>query len=285
MYVTITLGLSVDLKEKLPSLQNCCLIYVLFHLEEFPIAYLALLPTAMRTQLMLHLPIADIFRLEGTAVINGVEIEKIRSTVSGTLGARNIFIKEQQNYFETVLSLLVDFNASSSSRWQNDHAVGRKLFGIRNWNPYHTEYIVPPRYRSKCYAFGSATEVSNFFGHFLSDSVRCLELSCSETPSIIWLIQFAPKLEKLKLEHFDDGIQQLSPELCSSLCNVVARPCFQSLKMCREDEGSDDEAEPVHEAPLTGDFIRAGFMITLNKLTELLVTFSPHRVTISSSFT
>ena len=275
----IILGLSVDIKEKLPSLQNCCLVYVLFHLEEFPTAHLALLPAAMRTQLLLHLPIADLFRLEGTAVANGVEIGKIWSTILSTVGAKNFILKEEQYYFDTVLSLLIDAN----SRQMSGPPAGLKLFGIRNWNPEDTEYIIPPRYCCSCYAYGSASELSNFFSHFLTDKIQCLELSSdclmSEPLPIIWIIQFAQKLEKLELERSDeDGIEELSPELCSSLCNFVAKPCFQSLKVHQQQdqwcqEGSGEEAEVVEDAPLPGDFICNGFMITLNRLKELLITF------------
>ena len=140
MFATIVPGLSMDIKEKLPSLQSCCLVYVLFHLEEFPIAYLALLPTPMRTQLLLHLPMADLSKLEGTAVANGVELGKIWSIISRTLGNK-VFFNRKQYYFDTVLSLLLYAN----SRRGSNVPVGRNLFGIRNWNQERTEYIIPPR--------------------------------------------------------------------------------------------------------------------------------------------
>ena len=60
-----------------PTLEDCCFSYILFNLELFPVDYLALLPTRMREKLLLQLPVADICRLEETAVVEGVDINVV----------------------------------------------------------------------------------------------------------------------------------------------------------------------------------------------------------------
>ena len=59
------------------SLQNQCLIYIISFLELFPLDYLALLPAAIRQQLLENLPPADICRLEQSSFIEGLDMERI----------------------------------------------------------------------------------------------------------------------------------------------------------------------------------------------------------------
>ena len=60
-----------------PTLEDCCFSYILFNLELFPVDYLALLPTRMREKLLFQLPVADICRLEETAVVEGVDMNLV----------------------------------------------------------------------------------------------------------------------------------------------------------------------------------------------------------------
>ena len=60
-----------------PSLEDCCFSYILFDLELFPVDYLALLPTRMRRKLLFQLPVADICRLQETAVVEGVDMNLV----------------------------------------------------------------------------------------------------------------------------------------------------------------------------------------------------------------
>ena len=54
------------------SLSEQCIEHVLMHLEEYPSAYLALLPLFLRKRIMWRLPIADACRLEGTEFVKGI---------------------------------------------------------------------------------------------------------------------------------------------------------------------------------------------------------------------
>ena len=57
------------------SLQQTSILYVISNLEEFPPDMLALLPLRFRRDLLLMLPPADIFQLEQTSVVNGIDME------------------------------------------------------------------------------------------------------------------------------------------------------------------------------------------------------------------
>ena len=57
------------------SLQQASILYVIFNLEEFSPDVLALLPLRFRRDLLLMLPPADIFKLEQTSVVDGIDME------------------------------------------------------------------------------------------------------------------------------------------------------------------------------------------------------------------
>ena len=56
------------------SLQEQCLQYLIDHLEDIPVEALALLPTAIRHTLAVHLPVADILQLEQTRFASGLDM-------------------------------------------------------------------------------------------------------------------------------------------------------------------------------------------------------------------
>ena len=56
------------------SLQEQCLQYLIDHLEDIPVEFLALLPTAIRRTLAVHLPVADILQLEQTRFASGLDM-------------------------------------------------------------------------------------------------------------------------------------------------------------------------------------------------------------------
>ena len=55
-------------------LQEQCLQYLIDHLEDIPVEALALLPTAIRRTLAVHLPVADILQLEQTRFASGLDM-------------------------------------------------------------------------------------------------------------------------------------------------------------------------------------------------------------------
>ena len=57
------------------SLQQASKLYVISNLEEFPPDVLAQLPLRFRRDLLLMLPPADIFQLEQTSVVDGIDME------------------------------------------------------------------------------------------------------------------------------------------------------------------------------------------------------------------
>ena len=60
-----------------PTLEDFCFSYLIFNLELFRAEYLALLPTRMRRKLLFQLPVADVCRLEETAVVEGVDMNLV----------------------------------------------------------------------------------------------------------------------------------------------------------------------------------------------------------------
>ena len=59
---------------QLMSLEDCSFCFILKNFEHFPVECVALLPTKMRTKLLLHLPVADVCKLERTAAVEGIDM-------------------------------------------------------------------------------------------------------------------------------------------------------------------------------------------------------------------
>ena len=59
------------------SLSNQCLLYLVGHLEEIPLQMLALLPRAIRHELLLNLPPVDVHKLEETEMADDIDMEEI----------------------------------------------------------------------------------------------------------------------------------------------------------------------------------------------------------------
>ena len=59
------------------SLQQLCFVHVILHLEDFPPDSLALLPRRIRRELLFCLPAADLFPIERTSVVEGIEMNEI----------------------------------------------------------------------------------------------------------------------------------------------------------------------------------------------------------------
>ena len=57
------------------SLQQASILYVISNLERFPPDMLALLPLKFRRDLLRMLPPADVFKLEQTSVVDGIDME------------------------------------------------------------------------------------------------------------------------------------------------------------------------------------------------------------------
>ena len=59
------------------SLEHYSFCYILTNFELFPAQYVALIPTRMRRKLLLHLPAADVCKLEGTAALEGIDVNEL----------------------------------------------------------------------------------------------------------------------------------------------------------------------------------------------------------------
>ena len=88
------------------SLVQQCQFYILMHLEKFPVDYLSLLPLSTRKALLWQLPLADVFQLQETQFILGLECEVVEclmnrcDTYIGTADEDNEverYIKERWN--------------------------------------------------------------------------------------------------------------------------------------------------------------------------------------------
>ena len=61
-------------KMELMSLEDSSFCFILANFEHFPVACVVLLPTKMRTKLFLHLPVADVCKLERTAAVEEIDM-------------------------------------------------------------------------------------------------------------------------------------------------------------------------------------------------------------------
>ena len=63
------------------SLEQQCFLHVLQHLEKFPVGHLSLLPLGVRQRLLLIAPVADVFQLEHTMFVKGIDMDEVWKTV------------------------------------------------------------------------------------------------------------------------------------------------------------------------------------------------------------
>ena len=59
------------------TLKECCLVEIVTHLEDYSIQELSFLPSSVRQDLLVHLPVADLYGFERTAVSEGVNMEAV----------------------------------------------------------------------------------------------------------------------------------------------------------------------------------------------------------------
>lgn len=59
------------------TLKECCLVEIVTHLEYYSLQELCLLPGSIRQDLLIHLPVADLYGFERTSVSEGVNMEAV----------------------------------------------------------------------------------------------------------------------------------------------------------------------------------------------------------------
>ena len=105
------------------SLQLQCLLFIVGHVHEFSSTAIGLLPTSIRRKLLLHLPVADILKLECTPVTANISMDDLWQALFNT---RILDLKKyaptpekleeefkinfnwKEAYFQSVLNLMVD---------------------------------------------------------------------------------------------------------------------------------------------------------------------------------
>ena len=111
------------------SLQLHCLLFIVGHVHEFSSTAIGLLPTSIRRKLLLHLPVADILKLECTPVTANISMDDLWQALFNTrmplvpeLTEKEMYIltpeKFEENfkinfnwkeaYFQSFLILMVD---------------------------------------------------------------------------------------------------------------------------------------------------------------------------------
>ena len=92
------------------TLQFQCLLFIVGHLDQFPVTILALLPTTLRRELLLLLPAVDVCKLEETPVITDLPMEEIWETLyKSNVDSKHEYIvarPKKDVYFQKILSSL-----------------------------------------------------------------------------------------------------------------------------------------------------------------------------------
>ena len=63
------------------SLEQQCFLHILQHLEKFSVESLSLLPLGVRQSVLLSAPVADVFQLEHTRFVKGIDMDEVWKTV------------------------------------------------------------------------------------------------------------------------------------------------------------------------------------------------------------
>ena len=63
------------------SLEQQCFLHILQHLEKFSVESLSLLPLGIRQSILLSAPVADVFQLQHTRFVKGIDMDEVWETV------------------------------------------------------------------------------------------------------------------------------------------------------------------------------------------------------------
>jgi len=63
------------------SLEQQCFLHILQHLEKFSVQYLSLLPLGIRQSILWSAPVADVFQLEHTRFVKGIDMDEVWKAV------------------------------------------------------------------------------------------------------------------------------------------------------------------------------------------------------------
>ena len=116
------------------SLQEICLAHILWTLEEYPVDVLALLPKAIREEMLHNLPIVDICRLEDTQFTSGIDMDSIWKELYESHMNSELFLpyspyqsRWRQKYLKRVLTIILQ------GRPYDAHEIHHKKVGIVNY--------------------------------------------------------------------------------------------------------------------------------------------------------
>ena len=137
------------------SLQLQCLLFIVGHVHEFSSTAIGLLPTSIRRKLLLHLPVADILKLECTPVTANISMDDLWQALFNTrmplvpeLTEKEMYIltpeKFEENfkinfnwkeaYFQSFLNLMVDRYLSYDCDCLYDHLTSDLLYGVYDFH-------------------------------------------------------------------------------------------------------------------------------------------------------
>lgn len=159
------------------SLAEQCQWYVVKHIEKFPISTLSLLPLSTRDRLLQWLSITDIYLLEDTPFVKGIDMAKLWNFFP-----LDDYIDDEENEMQNMEYLLNEMGRAKFHKailygavisgyfgfaqgcyqgrsFLKEQRIIKFLYGIRNFTvthvtvcktqKYHNSLSFPPRYRDK----------------------------------------------------------------------------------------------------------------------------------------
>ena len=247
-----------------PSLlREQCLQYLIDHLENIPIEGLALLPTAIRRTLAVHLPVADILQLEQTRFASGLDMPGVWKKVCEIRHLLSRYPKlvemfESEIEAKEFVMMVVAHEALHRCEEKPHNFQAERIYCLLEKNPQHFQPHIPgpssvffsrvcieTPFKVPLYAMPS-----RFFSMHQNGVLKllntkyhiCLErlyINCSSCVDYSNLVEKIPRLKQLSISCMNNGIFQ------SLYLHSLLSGCSQCLHTLTLDDCPDEAIEKI----------------------------------------
>ena len=246
-----------------PSLlREQCLQYLIAHLEDIPVEALALLPTAIRRTLAVHLPVADVLQLEQTRFASGLdmpgvwkEVCEIRHLLSRYPKLKELFESEIEAKEFVMMVVAYEALHQQKSIFHHDHGFLAKP--PRTPGPPHIRG--PPVFFSRV-CIETPLKVPHFAvpsrfltmhqNRFDGSILKLLRnrhhvylerfyIDCSSCVGVAGVMEVLPRLKQLTISCFELDIES-DPQFSYLHSLLHVSGCSQSLHTITLDDCPDD---------------------------------------------
>jgi hypothetical protein len=271
-------------KFEVKALTDQCTDYILMHLEEYPSAYLALLPLRLRRRILWRLPMADACRLEDTQFVNDISMEEEYwesvYCLNRDRGCIATYLEEQRKSglpkaiaTGTITSICLGLLRMCNSNFlvYDDDEVAASilvLFGVRDKESVgqvvrKSNIVIPPRHQwyTLCTSKEELLGITTDF--FPQDQFAYLYMEGIEEGDCGRILSHMPQFRNLRYLTFEHD--EFGPTI-QDLIIRITREAAKLEVLCLQYEPADDRGNPTRLDEIILQLAVSSFMSTMHVL-------------------